>query len=176
MSRFAHPAALDQEPSPQHVSTSFAQMRPLPFVKQVVFMLLVVNGWEFTCRNLSLRDFVLAPERTGLPPRYHLHLALVYGPSARHVGIGAKYSMDSDSSAVLTEIAFPPFSYVLRMGERIPSLPPQEITSFSNFHLHEIVDLDLNLLVGFTHTPLHCDYRSSAAMQNDVADEDMFLV
>lgn len=176
LGRFAHPARLDQDPQLHHVTAEFTGVRPLPFLKQVAYMHLVVNGWEFTRRNIALRDFVLARESTGLPERYHFHLGLIYGPSARHVGIGAKYSLESDTSAVLSEIAFPPFSYVLRIGERLPSLPPLDISRFASYGLDEVVDMELGLLVGFTHTPFHCDYRSSAGMQTDIADSDAFLL
>ena len=176
LGRFAHPDRLDRDPQLHHVTAAFTGMRPLPFLKQVAYMHLVVNGWEFARRNVALRDFVLAREATGLPDRYHFHLGLIYGPSARHVGIGAKYSLETDTSAVLSEIAFPPFSYVLRIGERLPSLPPLDISSYASCSLDDVADLELSLLVGFTHTPLPCDYRSAAGMQNDIADSDAFLL
>ena len=140
-------------------------MHPLLFLKQVVYMFMVINGTGFGELNQELRRFVLSKEATGLPPRFHFHLALYWGPQGRLVGGSAKLDLDRGVSAYLSEIAFFPFACALRIGERLPNLPPCEISRFSSFGPEETADVELTLLVGFGNTQIECDYRSSAALK-----------
>jgi hypothetical protein len=167
---YAGPAVMDADAMPHYVTATFAGMRPLLFLKQIVYMLIVINGPRFGDHNQHLRRFVLDREVVGLPPDEHFHLALVWGPHARHIGLGGKVDLEAGGAAGLSEIAFAPFSYVLRVGQHLESLPPCEISSFASYRPEDIVDVELHLLMGFVHLPLPCDYRSSAAIEAQGGD------
>jgi hypothetical protein len=167
LARLPSPAAMDQVPQRIVVTATFPAVAPLLFLKQVVYMILATNGPDFGRLNPDLRQFVLDKEMVGLPPRYHFHLGLLWGPNARQVGAAGKIDIFKGQNAVLAEVAFAPFSYVLRIGDRLDSLPPCDISGFSRYKPDERLDLELTLLVGFCHAPLACDYRSMAAILAD---------
>jgi hypothetical protein len=170
LTRYAGPAPMDDDPEQHFVTAVFPNVRPALFLKQVVYMLLVVNGPAFSDRNPELRRFALDRERVGLPSEYHFHLALLWGPYSRHVGLGGKIDTDMGGSAVLSEIAFAPFSYTLRIGERLSSLPPCDVSGFAEYSPSDVRDVELHLLVGFCHMPLPCDFRSRSAVAADGGD------
>ena len=167
--RYRSPESLDNSPARHHIVAPLMGVRPLLFLKQVVYMFVVVNGTGFGDVNEVLRRFVLSREATDFPSRFHVHLALYWGPQGRLVGGSAKLDLARGVSAYLSEVALFPFACALRIGERLPDLPPCEISWFSRFGADEEVDLELNLLIGFGHTQIECDYRSQAALNQQLA-------
>jgi len=61
-------------------------LKPLPFAKQIVSMILALNLPEFGDVYPALREFVLDRDRTGLPPDHRLYLSLCDLDFARWVG------------------------------------------------------------------------------------------
>lgn len=154
----------DRQPYPRFVNVVFFGVKPLLFLKQVVYMFLCINGPGFSAAHPDLRAFVLNRESQDLPDVHHFHVALTWGPGARSVAGTAVADISSGGTTYLSDISFPPFSYVMWLGQHYRALAPCEITDFKRFDATEMRDVRLPLQVGFTHLVLPSDYRSRAEL------------
>jgi hypothetical protein len=161
------PADQDAAVEPMMAGIKLAGVRPLRLAKQIVAMTLAINGEEFGQTNPALSAFVLDPDERGLPPGFELYLVLYRGPLARQSGVSGRLDVETGASHLLTEIARPPFAYVMSIDEPSPVIPLGRITHFADFEPTAEANLDLELLVGFGHTPYPADYRTGAAMDRD---------
>jgi hypothetical protein len=143
-------------------------MRALPIIKQIVASLLAINAPSFGEAHPDLVKFVLDRHRQNLPDRYRLYLCLFVGPIARFAGVSAALDVATGKAVYLTELAHPPFAYLLTMDSE-PSPPIGEITVWTTRSLDEARDERLVLTLGFGHTPLPGDYRSKAKLDVDKA-------
>jgi hypothetical protein len=144
-------------------------VRPLRLAKQIVAMTLAINGEEFGQTNPGLPAFVLDPSARGLPPGFELYLALYRGPLVRHSGVSGRLDVETGATHLMSELAHPPFAYVMSVDELSPVLPLGRITHFASFEPAVETAVDLELLVGFGHTPYPTDYRTRAAVDRDIA-------
>jgi hypothetical protein len=161
------PALLDSHIDGRIVDVSFTAVKPLLFLKQVAYMLMCVNGPSLGLRYPELRRFVLSKECTGLPEALHFHLGLIYGPGARMVGGVAVTTTKGEGMTLLSEVAFPPYSCVLRIGDPYEPLSPCEIGHFARCQPDQVADVELSLRYGFSHLAFPSDYRSTAALEKD---------
>ena len=86
-------------------------MRPLPFVKEVVAMLLAMNGDvdpDFRTDNRDLVTFLRDKDARGLAERYHLYLSLFFGPARRFAPVMG--AIIDRRELVLTAVDYPPYS------------------------------------------------------------------
>ncbi len=162
----------DRDENQKLGTIGFGNVYPLRFLKQVVAMILSVNGPEFGDANTGLRAFVQDRSTRELSGRYQFYLALYRGPSARFAGLSGSLHLVTGAQHFITEIAYPPFAVLLSIDEKIPFLPIGNITGFKSFGYDERADIELSLLVGFGHTPFPGDFRSSAAVERDRASGD----
>jgi len=149
----------------QGATVEFADIHPLRFLKQVVTMLLSANGPAFGTSNPKLATFVLDREQQGLPERYDFFLSFFRGPLGRMIGLSPFY--DGRSWSNRTEIAFPPFSYLMTIDSPNAILPAGNISHFANYAYDEMASIQLNMVVGFGHTPIPGDFRSMADIEAD---------
>jgi len=161
----------DRDPSEKLISFGLKGVRPLLFAKQFVAMILAINGGEFRVRNPGLAEFVLEPGRTGLPAGYDLYLALYRGPKSRQAGVSGRLNTETGAMTLLTEIAHPPFAYLLSIEEDEPALKAGKVTPLVNCGPDDVVDLDLELQVGFGHTIYPGDLRSRAQIDAEAAQD-----
>lgn len=154
--------------TPRFVHVGIRQIRPLPLLKEVVAMLLAVNGPEFGKKNPALVQFVLEKESRGLPDRYRIFLSLFRGPMARFAGLSVAVHTDIGTITLMTEVAYPPFAYLMTI-DSTPELSIGEVTDWANADWNVTRDVTLDLLIAFAHTPYPGDYRSRAAIDAEVA-------
>lgn len=101
----------------------------------------------------------------GLPERYDFFLSFFRGPLGRTVGLSARF--DGTGTSLLTEITYPPFSYLMTIDTQKPILPAGNISHFANYAYDEMATIRLNMVVGFGHTPFPGDFRSMADIKAD---------
>jgi hypothetical protein len=143
-------------------------MQPLPFVKEIVAMLLAMNGEfdpEFRPDNDELVRFVRDKDVSGLSEKYHLYLSLFVGPVNRFAPVMA--AIIQGHELVLTAVDYPPFSYVMTIGNSAEYLPVGDITPLASAAFDETRDVTFTLICGFGHTPFPLDYRSRARVKAD---------
>src|SRR5581483_1092578 len=140
---------------------------PLRIAKQIVSMMLATSPPELARLHPDLPAFVLDRERTGLPDRYQLYLALFAGPLARQTGIAHSLDVETGAMTTLVEVAFPPLAYVLTIDAPPGAIHTLNITPFVDVGYDTRADIDAHLLIGFGHTPYPADYRSRAMLERD---------
>jgi len=161
------PADQDGSLETMMAGINLAGVRPLRLAKQIVAMMLAINGEGFGQTNPALSAFVLDPAARGLPQEFELYLVLYRGPLARQSGVSGRLEVETGATHLLTELARPPFAYVMSIDEPGPAISLGRITHFADFEPAAETTLDLDLLVGFGHTPYPADYRTRAAVDRD---------
>jgi hypothetical protein len=156
---------LDRDPHPTWSTAELADVRPARFLKQLVAMLLAIAPPGFAAgAHAPLAAYAEAPGRRGLPPRYHVYLALYRGPFARFVGYSAQLDPRSGREHELLELAYPPFSCVLSLNGEA-AIETTNIAEFAELGVDDTCIVDLDLLNGFGHTPFPADFRTRAAVE-----------
>jgi hypothetical protein len=132
------------------------QLRPLPFAKQIVSMLLALNLPEFGAAYPELRAFAMEKQRTGLPDDHRLFLSLYDLSFARWVGrydfIGVRPN-GAFETIVATQLSYYPFTYVLTIGPPPPVTDLLDITRFTRSSRSTVVTEKLTLPVNGTFLP-----------------------
>ena len=159
-------AEMDAQPEDHSVMLHIERVRPLALVKQIITMLLVVNDVEFAGLHPDLRAFVLDRDRTGLSD-VQIYIALYLGPIVRFLGLSGKADLGTGDTFVVSEVAYPPFAYVASFDEPAPLLKVGNITGFAEIPYTTRATADVELVVGFGHTPLPVDFRTAAQVERD---------
>lgn len=144
----------------------YYKVRPLNVIKQIVTMFFSVLGPDYHKRNLDLVRFVLNREEQGLPPDVRFftyynagtpHDKLRYAPPMY------KMNIETGLHSMFSEITFPPFGYVMVMGNTEPPDPSLvDITYFSRFRYNAVREITLQLPTMPTHLRMPGDYRKIA--------------
>ena len=165
----------DRSVEPTYLHWGLNGTRPGALLKQIVTMMLALSppGFAFHHENLALRDFAQDPDWTGLPDRFQFYLALFVGPHVRLNG-GAALAVLGEGGAGATfglELASPPFAYVMTVDEAAPPLAAGNISRFGELRSDQTAEtVEMDILVGFGHTPFPFDFRSLAAVDKCRAD------
>jgi len=167
---FADPDSLNNDPEPKWARLIFKQVYPLRFIKAITTLLFSVNSPEFRLSHSELVAFILDKDLVGLPDRYKFYLSLFLGPISRYVGVAGKLDVNSGQMAYLTEFSYPPFSCLLTLDTPQFVQPCGVISGFADVRYDQRADLEIDVLVGFGHTPYPGDYRSQAAIDSDRDD------
>jgi hypothetical protein len=163
--------AFNDDPEVRVAHATLFEVRRLAVLKQIVTMVLAVNSPELAAANPALRRFVLDRDRVGLAARYRFYVSLNFGPMiSRSSGVGFELDVRTGLATVITEVLYVPFAYLMTIDA--PVVAPKwsklaEITAFANVPYDDVADVDLSLPIGFAHTALPGDYRSSAAIARE---------
>ena len=155
---------------------SFAEIRPLPILKQIVSMIFTINSTDFRDRNVPLVNFVLNRDRRHLPPQYRFYLYFNHQGMHRATPITTKVDFDNRTlehkrTSVMTELSYPPFGYHLSIDSYPPNGQLVEISRFAEYDYEEVKTLSMVLPVMPTHTFFPGDYRSSDQIRRDIVEK-----
>jgi hypothetical protein len=144
----------------EFLTVGFRKVRPPRFLKQVVSMLLTINEPKFGEDNPALREFVRDLDARRLPDQHQVYLSIFTGDVARAVGVtpylGAMGTPAAHTGGV-TELSYPPFTYVLTVGSPPLGQAGCRITAFADLPDEE-QEVKLRLPVGWRLIPeLTCD-------------------
>lgn len=143
---------------------------PLRLIKQVLTMLLATSPHALSAAHPELADFILEREATGLLARFQFYLALYAGPLARSTGVAQRLDIASGRFDTLVEVAFPPYAYVMTIDSPDDeAIETANITSAVDVGYSQTADLEMDLLLGFGHTPYPADYRARAMVERERA-------
>ncbi len=131
-------------------------LRPLPFAKQIVSMMLALNEPAFGASHPSLRVFALEKERVGLPDDHRISLSLCDIGFARWVGrydfLGITLAGEVEA-VIATELSYYPFTYVLSIGPPLRMGALADITGFAHRARRDIVTEKLTIPVNGSFLP-----------------------
>jgi hypothetical protein len=125
---------------------------------------------EPTWARVTFREgaFVLDRDAVGLAHRFQLYLALYAGPLARSTGVVQRIDVATGRGNTLVEVAFPPYAYVMAIDSADREvINTSNITGFVDVGYSQTADLEMDLLIGFGHTPYPADYRTRAMVEHD---------
>lgn len=128
-------------------------VRPALFAKQMVMMLLALNGSEFGDAFPELRDYVRERDAVGLPDRHRLFLSLLNVDVARYGGRYEAVNFVTDKSFSVTDLLYPPLAYTLTINEQEPEPREGEITWFTTLTPDDERDIKLTLPYNVTVMP-----------------------
>jgi len=141
-------------------------IRPLPIIKQIATMLLALNSIKFREKHSDLADFVLDKKATGLPDGYQFHLMFYVGPFMRYSGASTIGNTETGTVQLVTELAVPPFCYVLTMSDDI-CLSYGSINHYADFAYEEETELAVKMPVHVGNTPYPLDFRTASEVERD---------
>jgi hypothetical protein len=148
---------------------------PLRVLKQVVCMFFSVNGPLFQQRQTDLVRFVLNRDLRAFPAHVRVYAFYTFSDRSRAIGsAGVLRGLGSSSSNVhvFSEITFPPFGFVMTLGN---ASPPEsrfhEISGFSEFEYRDWRDrITMRLPLMPIYTGFPGDYRTRAQTLADVEE------
>ncbi len=145
---------------------------PLSIIKQIITMFFSANPETFGEANPELVRFVLNCRERHLSPKYRIFVYLNNSVHLRYEGITARVSVGSSKMILLSEIAFPPFGYVMTIDSESPDRRLVEITHFAQYEYKkfDVLTLQIPLLPVATHLP--GDYRSEAEVTKAVEEAE----
>lgn len=126
---------------------------PARFAKQVLAMLLATSPAGFATKHEPLRRLVLSRETDGLPENYQLYLSLFTRDVARETGLFDAMADFGERMFQAIELSFPPFSYLLTIGEGVVTDRLGRISNFLDYTCDEEVEPRLELAVNWTLLP-----------------------
>jgi hypothetical protein len=139
----------------------FTYIFPLAIIKQIVTMFASVNSDSFGISNPELRDFVLNRDRRFLPPKYRFFVYYNSSNLFRHLGTQGRVRLDRGAEITfLSEIAYPPFGYVMTIDSEPPDERLAEITHFVRYGYGEFAVNEQHFPVLPVFTPYPGDYRT----------------
>ena len=128
---------------------------PLRVLKQIASMFISISEPIFAKECPEAIEFVKNPETDKLPEKYRFYMYLNDEGQFRKFGFPTIHN----KYGIVSELAYPPFGYVLNIDNTNSFNQLTEITNFKNFsdnRTHEF-DILLNKLPTHLHIPL--DYR-----------------
>ena len=136
---------------------------PLRVLKQIYVMAFSTNRESWRKKHPELEQFVLDRSRRWLNPRYRSFVYYNVEGGLRRVGNAMAVVDLNRGPGVLqvTEIARPPFGYVVTTDGSRPNDLLCEITHFHRYEYDEMEVAPLYLPVLPTHLPIPLDYRTS---------------
>lgn len=134
------------------------KIHPLRVIKQIVTMFFSVNSPEFREKQRYLEQFVLNKNLKDLPDNIDVYVGYTNTGYSRTSAVSGILS--STRTYVVSEIAFPPFVYIMTFGCISPDPRLMKITHFSKYNYEDFRTLDICLPVVSVNTPYPADYRA----------------
>ena len=131
-------------------------------------MFFSISDVAFSENNRNLAEFVLDPKSNELPERFRVFNYLNTEGQLRNLPITTLGNLSTNGIVIGTELAFPPLGHVLTIDFSGQLPYHQEITSFKNFGLGEIVTFDIKIYRLHTHLPFLLDYRDKAIIKKAI--------
>jgi hypothetical protein len=164
--RAGYEMLIDKNPEPLAYKVLYQE--PLKVIKQVASMFLSLNALWYLEEYPEISNFILNPESQSLPDKYRIFTYLTDGGNSRYLQHMVSYS-PSIGSVNVTEIAFPPFGFVMTFNfdGDLPNLT--EITNFKNYPLNANPELYFSMAKLPTYLPIPLDYRPINEIEDSIA-------
>jgi hypothetical protein len=140
---------------------------PLSILKRVIAMFLSINGDRFASCHPELSAFVRERDRRGLPARYRFFAAYNVNDLVSHIPLQCRADVVACRESWLSQIAHPPFVYVMAIDSPAPDRRLTDITGFSGDGYDDEAGLDVQLRVVPTNSCLAGDFRASGKLLDD---------
>lgn len=150
-----------QAPSVAHIFRGF----PLRIIKQIMSMFCSANPPGFAKLHPDLIRFILNVHHKHMPHGLRVFAGLNDSPRSRQASMTARIDTAEGRTALYSEIAYPPFVYLLTEGQPAPDPRLVEITYFSQYGHMEWRDIVERFSILPIDSFLPGDYRSRPEMR-----------
>ncbi len=151
---------------------SVYKQKPLLVLKQIISMFVAMNDSLFSEINPDLVDFVKHKDSQDLPEKYRVWMYLNNGPQMRYLPYTVTGNLSGGEIIQSTEIAFPPYGYVLTINYSGKIEKLAEITHFKNLSKQEGHTLEMSVAKLNTILPIPLDYRTKAEIEKCLDQND----
>jgi hypothetical protein len=119
------------------------------------------NGPEFFDANHSLRRYVLNRDHRGIPSKFRLlaYIHSTHSMSTRQSGITAAMKLLGQQPNVFSEIAFPPFGFILTIDSPPPDALLADLTYFTYFGFRHFRSEYIRIPVREVNSYFPADFR-----------------
>ncbi|MEY8022173.1 hypothetical protein AB8P51_15170, partial [Muriicola sp. SD30] len=143
------------------------EIEPQKIFKQIISMFLAINKEWYLESYPDLAEYVSDKNSRNLPDRYKIFCYLTRAERIRYMHHVVHGNISKGAAINCSEIAFPPYGYVLTIDNDNKIEHLTEITEFKN-HKGKI-DLNFNMFQLPTYMPLPLDYRTKEQLEMDIA-------
>ncbi len=135
---------------------------PLRIIKQVICMFMSANSPQFRKAHPQFEQILLNRDaRFVLPQEVRVYAFYTIGDRSRSAGVSAIVNFKQPgNSAILSEITFPPFGFVMAFESAPPDPQLFDISEFSRFKYEDYYSVAMRLPVLPIYTFYPGDYRS----------------
>lgn len=144
------------------------KIEPLKILKQIISMFLAINGEWYLQAYPELAEFVSNPEQQELHGKYRIFTYLTRAEKVRYMHHVTKGNFSGVDSINCTEIAFPPYGFVLTMDYYGQLNFLNNITKFKEYDYNKKTDLTVNMFQLPTYLPIPLDYRTKEKVELDI--------
>lgn len=142
------------------------EIYPLRIIKQIICMFLAVNhNSNFQFDKNILNDFVLDKHKTELSSQFKIFAFYNRGGKPRILPFTVIGNIENFTSQYYSEIAFPPFGFVLAYNSEKPDERLIDITYFTNYSYDTKCSLMLQFPILPTHTHYPCTYKTKGEIE-----------
>lgn len=147
---------------------------PLRVLKQVVCMFFSVNNAQFQTAHPELVRFVLNRESREFPPNVRVYAFYTFSNRMRSNAASASiqgFGGDNSTLHVFSELAFPPFGFVMTLADTPPPQPHfADISGFAKFGYRDWrTGISMKMPVMSIYTGFPGDYRTRSQTLSDYA-------
>jgi hypothetical protein len=140
---------------------------PLSILKRVVAMFFSINGDKFAGLHRELSTFVRDPSCSDLPERYRFFAAYNVNDLVSHIPLQFRADTRACKEYWVSQIAHPPFVYVMAINSASPDARLTDISGFSSFAYEDEANVDVRLRVLSTNSCFAGDFRASGKLVAD---------
>lgn len=135
------------------------ELYPLRVLKEIATMFLAINDYPMGTMHAELARFVLDPQKVYLSPAYRFFTYYNTGGRLRAEKLKGIGNIDTGKFSFVSEIAYPPFGYLLTFDTDPPDTRVVEISHFSRYDFNDKVRRWMRLPLLRTEVPIAGDYR-----------------
>jgi hypothetical protein len=144
------------------------QIFPLRVFKQILCMFFSANPPNSFQNREELVRLVLNRDAKFLRPDIRIYAAVHASDVARQAGLTGQLNTRNGEIMLYSEIAFPPFTYVLTVNSAPPDTRLVDISFFSRYGYNQWTDIVLRLPALPVYTFLPGDYRSPEQARSEM--------
>ena len=142
------------------------EIEPQKILKQIISMFLAINDVWYLESHRALSNYVSDPESKILPDRYKVFCYLTRAERLRYMHHTVVGNFGLHKPINCSEIAFPPYGYVLTIDHNDIINQLTEITKFK--YLEGVRNLNFKMYQLPTYMPFPLDYRTKDKIELDI--------
>ena len=110
-----------------------------------------------------------------LPEKFQVYTYLTRAERIRYMHYVVKGGLKNGSIIHCSELAYPPFGYVLTFDSPIPHTYLNNITSFKNYNYNSTESFKMTLAQLPTYTTFPLDYRGKGKLNSDIENANVLM-